>query len=357
MVIVPDNKGLCSELEKEGIAYRVVFYRYSIYPPLRTMKDKLLFVPRLFGRIYANCIGTRQICTIANEFKPDIIHTNVSVITIGLHAAKKLHIPHVWHIREYGDRDFDMHYYPTRRHHIRALHRPDSYSICITCDLAEYNELTHWPASKVIYNGIIPSSTALPSPERENKESFFLYAGRIEPAKGIYELIEAYLDAFPHMQEKHRLLLAGKIADTTYYRQIQHVIDLSGLQQEIVFLGEINNPDDYMRRTKAVIVPSISEGFGRIMPEAMINGALVIARDNAGSKEQLDNGLRLTGDEIGLRYTTRNELSMLLQQVADSGLAPYADMIARAHHTVCTLYTNEKYAQNILDFYKQILKQ
>ena len=112
-----------------------------------------------------------------------------------------------------------------------------------------------------------------------------------------------------------------------------------------------------MQKAKAVIIPSLSEAFGRVMPEAMYNNALVIAYDNAGSKEQLDNGLLLTGEEIGLRYTTENELSRIMLHVANEGLQPFKEMITRAQHTVCKLYSNDQYTEKVLSFYKFILQQ
>ena len=112
-----------------------------------------------------------------------------------------------------------------------------------------------------------------------------------------------------------------------------------------------------MQKAKAVIIPSHSEAFGRVMPEAMYNNTLVVAHNTAGSKEQLDNGLQLTGKETGLRYDSEEELSRLMLDIANEGLHPYADMIARAQQTVCELYSNEKYTENLLSFYKYILQQ
>ena len=357
LIVVPDGQGLCADLEKEGIAYRVAFFRWGVYPPTDTWKDKLLFIPRLFGRIYANWLGTRQVCSIARTFKPDIIHTNVSVINIGYRAARKMHIPHVWHIREYGNLDFHLHYFPTRRRFVQLLHQTGSYSICITHALAEYNELSDSSQSRVIYNGIVPSVTPASPGTSAERESFFLFAGHIEPAKGVYEMIRAYASCVHQMKIRHSLLIAGKATTPDYLSDIREFIKQSHLEKDIVFLGEISNIAEYMQKAKAVIIPSRSEAFGRVMPEAMYNNTLVVAHNTAGSKEQLDNGLQLTGKETGLRYDSEEELSQLMLDIANEGLHPYADMIARAQRTVCELYSNEKYTENMLSFYKYILQQ
>ncbi len=357
MVVVPDTEGLCAELKESDIAYHVAFFRWGVYPPLETLKDKILFIPRLFGRIYANWIGTHQIYHIAHSFKPDLIHTNVSVIDVGYRASRKLHIPHVWHVREYGDLDFHLHYMPTRRRFIQAIHHPGSYSICITNALAAYNGLSDFLQSRVIYNGIVPTAKNAPENTSLEREPYFLFAGHIEPAKGVFEMIRAYYSCVNKMNIRHSLWIAGKVTDSEYSNKIQAFIKQSHLEKDVVFLGELSNLPEYMQKAKAVIIPSLSEAFGRVMPEAMYNNALVIAYDNAGSKEQLDNGLLLTGEEIGLRYTTENELSRIMLHVANEGLQPFKEMVTRAQHTVCKLYSNDQYTEKVLSFYKFILQQ
>lgn len=357
LVVVPDSGGICARLSELGIEYCVLSYRNGVYPPVGSLKDLLLFVPRLIGRICINKIAAGRICTIAQQFKPDLIHTNVGVVTIGYLASRRLHIPHVWHIREYGDKDFDLHFYPSRRNHLRALQQPGSYSICITRDIAEYSGVKGSEQSRVIYNGIVSADELHKEVAMMPKECFFLFAGRIEQGKGILDMINAFMHSIKVMHVKHKLLLAGRIEDTNYYKKITESISQARVKDEVVFLGEVPDVEKYMQKAKAVIVPSISEGFGRVMAEAMCLKTLVIARNSAGSKEQLDNGFRLVGTEIGLRYSTTEELSQLMVQVADREAESYSDMVTDARRTVCALYTNEQYVQNILSFYKQILSR
>ena len=44
----------------------------------------------------------------------------------------------------------------------------------------------------------------------------------------------------------------------------------------------------------------------------MYNHCLVIGRNTAGTKEQFDNGLDQTGEEIGLRFDSDLELKTLM---------------------------------------------
>src|SRR5580765_5607639 len=38
----------------------------------------------------------------------DVVYSNSSVFPVGAMAAAQLERPHVWHIREFGDRDYDL---------------------------------------------------------------------------------------------------------------------------------------------------------------------------------------------------------------------------------------------------------
>ena len=353
MVVMPDEGEMCALLDEAGVEYRVLDYRFGVYPPVRSLTDLVLFVPRLIGRLWLNSRAARQVCAIAEQFKPDLIHTNVGVVTIGYLASRRLHIPHVWHIREYGDQSYHFRFYPTNDAHRRALQQ--SYTICISRDLARYNGLENNERSRVIYNGIVPTKVESKEKQTAKREDYFLFIGRIERGKGIREMIDAFVLSLTNMSTRHRLLLAGSVVDAQYYRELTQVIAQAKIGDLVEWLGEVSKPDAYVSKAKAVIVPSHYEGFGRVMPEAMYAGTPVIAYNNAGSKEQLDNGVRLTGGEIGLRYTTTNELAGYMATIANNGLQAEEVMIDRARQTVCTLYTNEQNTQQVLAFYTDIL--
>lgn len=353
-VVLPNTQGLYQELQAKSVPVVAYTYRMAVYPPCNTIKDSLLWLPRLCGRLVVNHRATCQVEQLCKQIHPDIIHTNVSVIDIGYRAARHLHIPHVWHIREYGDIDFHLSYYPTRSCQLQRYQRFLSYTICITRDIQRHNRLTDNPHSRVIYNGILSTLT---TESTNNKERFFLFAGHIEPAKGVYELLQAYAHYKQISTQIYPLYIAGAVCNNNYMVHLQNFINTYHLKEYVYFLGEIKNILTWEQRATTVIIPSINEGFGRVMPEAMYNKTLVIAHNTAGTKEQLDNGVKLTGNEIALRYNTETELTQHLLTVSSVPLEQYSQMIERAYTTVSKLYTTEQNAQQVMQFYKDILRQ
>lgn len=357
IVICPDKGDMYQALIEKGISVYACFYRTGTYPPSgKKWKDILLFVPRLFGRIAANIIGTIQLCRICKKEKPNIIHTNVSVTNIGYYASRIMHIPHLWHIREYGDLDFKLHYLCGHKRQIVRYKRPNSYTICITKDIQKYNKLSESKQSKIIYDGVLSLKSVLYTTD---KQSYFLFAGRVEEAKGVLPLLEAYIYYCNKVEHPIPLKIAGQLKGNEYEQHCKELVYSHNLQDYVSFLGERSDILSLYQKAQALIVPSFSEGFGFITTEAMFSGCLVIGNDTAGTKEQFDNGKQLTGEEIGLRYTTQEQLVQHMSNItkaAQNGTftQTYEPMILRAQKVVAQLYTTEQNTQQVYQFYQEI---
>jgi glycosyltransferase involved in cell wall biosynthesis len=353
IVVLPDSDGIFHDLTALNIPIKVITFRMNSYPAILNYKDFLLFLPRLVGRLIVNAIASAKLASYLRDKKIDIIHTNVSVANIGYRASKKLHIPHIFHIREYVDIDFNIHYIPSIQQLRKQFHTAHSYTICITKDIQRHHQLAEENTSRVIYNGIQQAAPAIPSLQKEN---FFLYAGRIQPPKSLDQLLQGYHDYTRKCPKPLPLYVAGAIIDNGYYEKNIQFIRSNGIQHLVNFLGDRNDIDMLMRKAQAIIIPSRFEGFGRCMAEAMFNGCLVIGRNTGGTKEQLDNGLQLEGEEIALRYDTVEELTQHLIAVANN-YSTYHSYIDRAFHTVNSLYTSESNAQQVYEFYQDIIHE
>ncbi|MGI6220065.1 MAG: glycosyltransferase family 4 protein [Bacteroidaceae bacterium] len=356
LVVFPARDGLNTVLQKQGISTIVLSYRMDVWPPFRTIKDCFLFLPRLCVRRFLNMRAYSRLLSVARQFKPELIHTNVSVINIGYKVAMKLRIPHVWHIREYGDLDFKLYHYPSRRYFLRSLKADGSYSISITKDIFRYNGLQEEGKHfhQVIYNGILSDTEVCLD---KTKEPYFLFAGRLEANKGIAELLKAFAE-FKQLRPASvkRLWIAGDTENKSYDSYLKFEVVRLQIASEVEFLGMREDVLDLMAKAYLMIVPSVSEGFGRITSEAMFRGALVLGRDTAGTKEQFDNGRELTGQEIGLRFTNHEELVQRMCEVEDRGIESYFSMIERSQTVVRELYSVERHSRQIYDFYTDILR-
>ena len=110
-----------------------------------------------------------------------------------------------------------------------------------------------------------------------------------------------------------------------------------------------------MANATALLVPSYYEGFGFITVEAMLNKTLVLGRNVAGTKEQFDNGLYITGKEIGIRFNSTKELSEVILQVCTNNPSIFRNMVESAYKVVMDNYTIEKNTEQIYHVYNQVL--
>ncbi len=344
-VVTPQRKGIYEWLKQNNIQTFALHYYFNtkisgnFYTILKST------IKKCFN--YYSAVRLKEIC---EKWKPDIVHSNSSVNDIGYLAAKWLRIPHVWHIREYGDRDFGLNIL----HLDERLREPLNYSITITKDIAKHKGLIDLPSNRVIYNGIISKSGNLPETIKDN---YFLYAGRIEPTKGIEDCINAFIQFKENTKSNVILKVAGTCpkAYTTLKSKLTKKLNEHNLSDAVEWLGVRKDIGLLMSHALATIVPSHFEGFGRVMPEAQTQRCLIIGRNTGGTKEQFDNGLEFTGKEIGIRFETVNELAQCFANVLVMSSSDISEITENAFCTVNNLYTIEENGRRVFNFYNEIL--
>lgn len=352
IVVVPDTKGIYTMLKQMGAEVVVQNFKPCTWTDAKTIKHTLLYVPRQLGRLVVNFFTCCNLIRKLEGKDIDIVHSNSTITPLGRYIAKKRRLPHIYHIREYGDKDFGLKYFPSNASFHHHLKEKGTYSVCITKDIQRYHGLAEWSSSRVIYNGIIQEGVK--GPHTNARRDFFIYAGRIEPTKGLLKLINAYCSYAKNVSSPLPLKVAGEVIDPSYMNAIKDCISTNNIKEKVFFLGKVTNMSELYQGAKAIIIPSEHEGFGRCMPEAMSYGCIAIGHDTAGTKEQFDNGLEMLGTEIGLRYKTQEELTSSLLRIHDMSEDEMRSMQDAAYQCVSHLYTDNAYINAVLDFYKYV---
>ena len=120
------------------------------------------------------------------------------------------------------------------------------------------------------------------------KSNCVLYVGRIAKRKGIDFLIRCMpfvVRTIPNAQ----LLVGGK---GSYLEKMKSLVRQLDLERNVTFLGFV--PDDQLNtlynQAQCVVVPSIFEGFGITVIEAIAAGTRVVGTDVDGIREILNSG-------------------------------------------------------------------
>lgn len=353
-VAVPDKDGIYSLLTKQNIDVLATPYRMNTYPYHKTTKEKALFLPRLISKVVLSHIASRKIAEHVKDKHIQIVHSNVSVLSVGYEVAKILQVPHIFHIREYADK-INLHYIPSKRSLIKRLNTTDNYNVFITKDLQKYYKLDKSPRSIFSYDGREKANKEL---QIKQKKNYFLFVGRIQEAKGLDMLIDAYKQYKSMSNHPFPLLIAGNIASKGYYQSIIESIERYGIKDNITFLGQRSDVDSLMSEAKAFISVTPYEGFGLTFMEASLNGCLIIGRYTTGIKEQIDNGKELEGGDIALHFNTSKELAMYMFTVETTPFSSFVPMIVRSYKaTSSQLYNQKKNIDKIWAFYEFISSQ
>jgi UDP-N-acetylglucosamine:LPS N-acetylglucosamine transferase len=139
--LMPDQEGIYRTLIEQGYDTISIPFKMSIYPDMKNKKDLITFLPKLACRIIINILALYKIRKLVKILKPDIIHTNTSVVSLGRMAAKSIGVPHIQHIREYGVKEFSIIYFPSWRFVHKQIRNHNTFNICITKDIQRHHGL------------------------------------------------------------------------------------------------------------------------------------------------------------------------------------------------------------------------
>jgi glycosyltransferase involved in cell wall biosynthesis len=126
----------------------------------------------------------------------------------------------------------------------------------------------------------------------QRRETEVLYAGVLVPGRGILDLLEAFGHLAPMIPES-RLRLIGRESHAQYAGQLRAHVRAAGLEGRVAFVDQLPQADlaRYMARAAVLVLPSHSEGLGRVVLEAMATGAPVVTTRVGGLPEVVQDGV------------------------------------------------------------------
>lgn len=352
-VVCPDRNGIVGTLESMSVQVFVQKYENCSLPPFKTLPQVIKWFPRLLRKIYRNQLAVQKLQNDLNLFKPEIIHENTSVTNIGYRLSKLLKVPYIIHVREYGYLDYGL----IMPGIDRRLQGKDVWSIAITKGIQNYRNLKNSERSIQLYNGIITKDQFHYSPVKKRQ---FLFAGSLQQSKGVEDLIKGYIEYAKSSNEPFELLIAGSISDKKLVESLKKIILRNNLTKNVKWLGPISDLTSLYRTVAATIVPSHFECLGRVLPEAMANGCLCVGRNTAGTKEQFDNGEEISGQEIGYRFQTIDELASIMEEISSkynyayTNGNEYSTLINISQQVVRQYYSVEDYCDKLQEIYCKV---
>ena len=225
----------------------------------------------------------------------DLIYSNTSVIDLGARLAKKMNIPHVWHIREFGEEDFNFRFLISNRKRCKYLTQATSIITVSDALKEKYSKMLIDTHMFTIYNGLDIEKYICDISYKENNPLKVLIAGQISSGKGQQQAINAIVKL--HKNYNIELYIAGK-GDFNY---LTNALAEVNNPEYIKVLGQVDNLYELRKNIDIELVCSKSEAFGRVTLEAMLHGIPVIGAATGGTKELIkdrDTGLLYKFNDI-----------------------------------------------------------
>lgn len=148
----------------------------------------------------------------------------------------------------------------------------------------------------VVHNGIKNIFTPLHYDEQQRVKDnytggaeYFLYAGAIQPRKNLVNLLKAFSIFKRRLHSSFKLVLAGRLAWKT--EDFQALLATYKYREDVVMTGYLHEVElaALMASAYAFVYPSLFEGFGVPVAEAMRCGVPVLT-SKASAMEEISDG-------------------------------------------------------------------
>lgn len=288
-----------------------------------------------------------------------ILHTH-AILPNGLAGVllkSKFKIPHICTI--HGS---DINIYPFRNKLSLALTKyvlkKSDHLVTVSDKLKEKTLYIENNLNNIVtvYNGADPKKFK-PLPKEiakqklgiTNNNKIIMYIGSLIPLKNVNNLIKAFAKLQKNkIRDDIALFLMG---DGNRKEELHSLTRTLEIENKVFFLGEKDNDEVplWLNVTDIFVLPSLSEGFPLVIPEAMMCGVPIVATDVGGVSEAIVNkttGLLVKPNDIdslaeAIHFYLNNE--------------KFTQYVIKNAKRISTNFTWDKNAEKYFSIYKSLL--
>lgn len=348
-VAVSDKADGLDLLEKNKIPYfkmRACAYTWIISNRANKLERLKMPLKYIFSKL-----SSVRLIAYAKENKIDLVHENNSACYIGFFVSKFLGIPHIWHIREFLEEDFNASFWNKQK---AISFMNDSEAIIAISDAIKekYRCYIRQEIMHRIYNGITINDYYLHSNRQLLKGSCnILCVGRVCEGKGQADVIRSMVVLKERYAFMPQLYIAGVYTEE-YKKLIMRPAENAQIAKNIHFLGQCDNMRELYSKMDILCMASHKEAFGRVTVEAMLSGMLVIGADSGGTAEIISE------NETGFLYRTGDvdHLAEVIHKVT-ANAEQVATVAKRGQEHAKIYFDAERNAKEIYELYQKLMEK
>jgi glycosyltransferase involved in cell wall biosynthesis len=189
----------------------------------------------------------------------------------------------------------------------------------------------------------IPLGTRVPDVERASDDdtTYFVYSGNVSLRKGIQYLLPAW--------ESLDLPDAELIITSNIKPSAQSLVQRYTDVEDVCFTGWVDDLHKLFGNSSVFVFPSVEDGFGKVVIEAMAAGLPAIVSENTGAKDCIIEGMN--GHVVPARDSgaLANAIRNLYQNPGKR-----KQMGENAYQHIKSKYTEEDYGERVLAAYRSM---
>lgn len=275
-VLVCPPGGLADAAARQGLDVERVVLRRAGPVSRRSGSHKTYSAKATLVRSWATVDNAARIARVARRRGPALLHSNSlpSHLPVAL-AGRLVRRPVVWHLRE-------MITPGPGRTFFSRFGRLAAGMVAISDAVAA--TVTH-PSVSTVYNPVEAPTGDIREQPWHLPRPLVGYLGRLDPRKGIEDLIEAAGATEAHV------VVAGRPSPRNpgYLASLERLA-AARAPGRIHFVGELEAPWQLLAAVDVLVVPSLAEPFGRVAAEGQVAGVPVLAADAGGLPEIVRDG-------------------------------------------------------------------
>jgi glycosyltransferase involved in cell wall biosynthesis len=287
-VVVPASGYVSRALEARGVEYTASHFRTWCSGDRFPVWDRVLKKPA------AHLVRGARLARMIRPWKCDVVVTNTLSTCEGAIGARLLRIPHITHVREFGDLDHGWHFEFGPQLSMRILSALSRLVVFNSRAVARrYARQVPQARIRIVYNSVtVPTMPPRERPGASRVEGghpfHCVFVGAVTESKGPEEAIRAVHEAIRRgLPVRLTIVGAGPQAYVAYLRSL---IESLGLRESVEMVGHAEDPLLFFREADVALVCSRAEAFGRVILEAMKMGTPVIGANTGGTPESIRDG-------------------------------------------------------------------
>ena len=344
IVLVPGEGDIKKEMESIGVKCIVapVDFLFRAHDDSDIVQRVVHAYRRFKTFVKSFVLDCQAVKNELKEYHIDIVHSNTTAILTGFVLSKYMRCKHVWHLREFIDKDFHEKPYIGFWLMRKFINDADA-TISITKAVQK-----HWlypkTKNKFQFFNAVKSASSLRPINKDKKKNYLFCANWVANYKGASWAMEGFCKSKMY-QEGYRLIYIGN-CKAEYKEELLNKARKEGADGLVDFLGYCQNTTPYFEQATAFLMCSDNEAMGRTTIEAFWNGCPVLGRNTGGTPELI------CGGENGYLFDTTDELAGLMRQVAHQD---NSKVIENARNFALQNFTEEEYGKKIDAVYKEVM--